>query len=63
MVDGAVGRGGVRVLVETPEEEEVMFALAIGAAVDIMLVELMVLLKLMLLEMVDGHEIDESTPS
>lgn len=51
MVDGAVGRRGVRVLVETPEEEEVMVALVIGVAVEIMLVEVMVLL----LEVVDGH--------
>lgn len=55
MVDAAVGRRGVRVLVETQEKEEVMIVLAIGFAVDIMLVELMVLLKPMLLEVVDGH--------
>ena len=56
-VDGAVGRRGVKVLVETPEEEEVMVALVIGVAVDIMLVELMVLFKPMLLEVVDGHSV------
>lgn len=57
MVDGAVGRRGMRVLVKTPEEEEVMVALVIGMAVDIMLVELMVLLKPMLLEVVNGHSV------
>lgn len=54
MANGAVRGRGVRVLVGAPKEEDAMVALVIGVDVDIMLV---VLLRPMLLEVVDGHPV------